>query len=113
MVSHLAVGSSASATPATLVHGRRRCQLGASCEAVESPEPVGMVGSGLQPRLGASSPEAMEIKNQPCFLDASALVKMLLRESGSTRLADFLRGKEPYYTTSLCFGEGLGVLERK
>ncbi len=38
---------------------------------------------------------------------------MLLRESGSAELADFLRGKEPYYTTSLCFGEALGVLKRK
>jgi hypothetical protein len=55
----------------------------------------------------------MKIDDQPCFLYACALVKMLLREAGSAELGRFLAGKEPHYTTSLCFGEALGVLKRK
>jgi predicted nucleic acid-binding protein len=47
------------------------------------------------------------------FLDASALVKVFIRERGSFQLRAVLAKEQPFYTTSLCFGEALGVMKRK
>jgi predicted nucleic acid-binding protein len=47
------------------------------------------------------------------FLDASAMVKLVLEEIGSQALIVFFDKNESFYTTSLCFGEALGVLKSK
>jgi len=47
------------------------------------------------------------------FLDASALVKLVIQEDGSPALSEFIEKGGPFYTTLICFGEALGVLKRK
>ncbi len=47
------------------------------------------------------------------FLDASALVKLVLLEEGSGVLKSFVERAGPFYTTSLCFGEALGVIKSR
>jgi predicted nucleic acid-binding protein len=46
------------------------------------------------------------------YLDASALVKLVLREKGSDSLRAYLDGRASWYTTQLCIGEALNVLKR-
>ena len=49
------------------------------------------------------------------YLDASALVKLLVKEEKSDLLKEYLKKEEGVllYTTSLCIGETLGVLKVK
>jgi predicted nucleic acid-binding protein len=47
------------------------------------------------------------------FLDASAIIKLLIREAGSGELWDYLKGQSNFYTTSLCFGESMGRFKSK
>src|SRR6266446_37981 len=49
------------------------------------------------------------------YLDASALVKLLVKESGSESLTQYMRNEalSSFLTTSLCFAEALGVLKVK
>jgi predicted nucleic acid-binding protein len=47
------------------------------------------------------------------FLDASAIVKLLISEPGSAELCNYRRQYSNFYTTSLCFAEALGVLKAK
>jgi predicted nucleic acid-binding protein len=47
------------------------------------------------------------------YLDASALVKLLLEEEGSELLRTYFRKHTQFYTTPICFAETLGVLKTK
>jgi predicted nucleic acid-binding protein len=47
------------------------------------------------------------------YLDASALVKLFVRESGSAELASYLKGQPNWRATPFCFYEALNVLKRK
>ena len=47
------------------------------------------------------------------FADASALVKLFVKEDGSTALREFLGKQGVFYTTLLCFAEALAVMKRK
>lgn len=47
------------------------------------------------------------------YLDASAIVKLLIDENGSTIVREYLKDKTVVYTTSLCFVETLGALKVK
>jgi predicted nucleic acid-binding protein len=47
------------------------------------------------------------------FADASALVKLFVKEDGSTALREFLDKQGVFYTTLLCFAEALAVMKRK
>jgi predicted nucleic acid-binding protein len=46
-------------------------------------------------------------------LDASAAVKLDLRERGSDHLQSYFSGRAGFHITSLCLAEALGVLKRK
>ncbi len=46
-------------------------------------------------------------------LDASALVKLYVKEAGSDDLHNYLRGQATWYTTQFCFFEALTVLKTK
>ena len=43
-------------------------------------------------------------------LDASALVKLYVKEEGSDKIRDYVSRKGPWYTTLFCYFEALGVL---
>lgn len=47
------------------------------------------------------------------YLDASAIIKLLVKEEGSDRLNEYFKNHSNFYTTSLCVGEALGVLKVK
>ena len=47
------------------------------------------------------------------FLDASALVKLVLNEDRSDKLHSYLKSAPRWYTTPFCFYESLNVLKRK
>ena len=47
------------------------------------------------------------------FLDASAIVKLLINEIGSDKIRKYFTQHSCFYTTSLCFAEALGVLKAK
>jgi predicted nucleic acid-binding protein len=47
------------------------------------------------------------------FADASALVKLVIKEPGSRELRHLLDQHGLFYTTLLCFAETLGVLKRE
>lgn len=47
------------------------------------------------------------------YLDASALVKLLVDEPGSSRLKEYFDNPNVFRMTSLCFAEALGVLKAK
>ena len=47
------------------------------------------------------------------YLDASAIIKVLVDEPDSVPIAQYFRGPHPFYMTSLCFAEALGVLKVK
>lgn len=47
------------------------------------------------------------------YLDASAIVKLLLNEPGSTELRQYFGRESNFTATSICFAEALGVLKVK
>lgn len=48
------------------------------------------------------------------YLDASAIIKILVDEDGSSEIQKYFRtGGSNFYMTSLCFSEALGVLKVK
>jgi predicted nucleic acid-binding protein len=47
------------------------------------------------------------------YLDASALVKILIKEEGSEKVLQYFPSLDSFSTTSLCFAETLGVLKTK
>jgi predicted nucleic acid-binding protein len=47
------------------------------------------------------------------YLDASAIVKLLIEEAQSKILKEYFSRNSNFYTTSFCFIEALGVLKRK
>jgi predicted nucleic acid-binding protein len=47
------------------------------------------------------------------YLDASAIVMLLVKELGSDQLHKYLRKYSNFHTTSLCFAEAFGVLKRE
>lgn len=47
------------------------------------------------------------------YLDASAIVKLVLNEKGSAELRQYFGQESNFTTTSLCFAEALGVLKVK
>ena len=47
------------------------------------------------------------------YLDASAIVKLVLNESGSAELRQYFANESNFSATSLCFAEALGVLKVK
>lgn len=47
------------------------------------------------------------------YLDASAIVKLLVREEGSEKLESYSHEHINFRTTALCVGEALGVLKVK
>ena len=47
------------------------------------------------------------------YLDASALVKLVVDEPDSRAVRDFFQANTNFHTTSLCLGEALGVLKGK
>jgi predicted nucleic acid-binding protein len=50
---------------------------------------------------------------KPGFLDASAAVKLVLKEHGSDRLLEYFNPAGSFFITSFCLFEALGVLKRK
>jgi predicted nucleic acid-binding protein len=56
-----------------------------------------------------SASEAIKIK----YLDASALVKLYVNESGSKGLQEFFYSDTNFYTTWLCLAEAVGCLKSK
>jgi len=50
---------------------------------------------------------------KPHYLDASALVKLVVEEPGSKALREFFQSNTNFHATSLCLGEALGVLKGK
>ena len=57
----------------------------------------------------------MHLENFGTFfwLDASALLKLVLAERGSEELRGVFQAAGCVYTTSVCFGEALGALKVK
>ena len=51
--------------------------------------------------------------SRPCYLDASALVKLVVSEDGSADLRAFFDEWATFLSTSLCVGEALGALKCK
>ena len=47
------------------------------------------------------------------YLDASAIVKLLVEEDGSLALRNYVEQHAVFCTTSICFAETLGVLKSK
>lgn len=47
------------------------------------------------------------------LLDTSALIKLVLNENGSQELKTYFSHNFTFWTTSICFGEALGVLKTK
>ena len=47
------------------------------------------------------------------YLDASAIIKVLVAEPDSSLMAEYFKGSHSFYMTSLCFAEALGVLKAK
>ena len=47
------------------------------------------------------------------YLDASAAVKLVLKEPGSGNMKQYFAGRGGFYITTLCLAEALGVLKRK
>jgi len=47
------------------------------------------------------------------YLDASAIVKLLVKEDGSAPVRDYFSENSVFATTSLCFAETLGALKIK
>lgn len=47
------------------------------------------------------------------YLDASAIIKLLVNEPSSDRINRYYHQHSIFNTTSLCFAEALGVLKRK
>lgn len=47
------------------------------------------------------------------YLDASAIVKLVLDETGSAELRQYFDKESNFTVTSLCFAEALGVLKVK
>lgn len=47
------------------------------------------------------------------YLDASAIVKLLVDEDGSAVIREYFQGQSIFHTTSFCFAETLGVLKVK
>lgn len=47
------------------------------------------------------------------YLDASAVIKILIDEQGSPPVRQYFNGSNCFYMTSLCFAEALGVLKAK
>lgn len=47
------------------------------------------------------------------LLDASALIKLVLNENGSQELKAYFSDNFTFWTTSICFGEALGILKTK
>ncbi len=47
------------------------------------------------------------------YLDASAIIKVLVDEPESRFVAEYFKGPHSFYTTTLCFAEALGVLKAK
>ncbi len=47
------------------------------------------------------------------YLDASAMVKLIIHEKGSMKLKNYTQTQSVFTTTFLCFAEALGVLKRK
>ena len=49
-----------------------------------------------------------------CFLDASAIVKLVVDEKGSTFIRNYFNSlNHTFFTTNFCFFESLSVLKRK
>lgn len=55
----------------------------------------------------------LNLSPMPCCLDASALVKHYVQETGSDALRVYLHGQPTWYTTPFCLYEALGVLKAK
>lgn len=49
----------------------------------------------------------------PNYLDTSALIKLFVDEDGSDRIRTYFGTQTVFFTSSLCFGETLGVLKAK
>ena len=47
------------------------------------------------------------------YLDASAIVKLLVYETGCEGVRNYFNEQSTFYTTSLCFAETLGILKSK
>ncbi len=47
------------------------------------------------------------------YLDASAIIKLLIKEDGSDVLVQYFNSENSFHTTSLCFAETLGILKAK
>ena len=47
------------------------------------------------------------------YLDASAIIKVLVEEPDSSLVVEYFKGPHLFYMTSLCFAEALGVLKAK
>ncbi|TAK03091.1 PIN domain-containing protein [bacterium] len=47
------------------------------------------------------------------YLDASAIIKVLVEEPDSSLVAEYFKGPHTFCMTSLCFAEALGVLKAK
>ena len=47
------------------------------------------------------------------YLDASAIIKVLVEEPDSLNVAQYFKAPHSFYMTSLCFAEALGVLKAK
>jgi len=47
------------------------------------------------------------------LLDTSALIKLVINEVGSQELKTYFSQNSTFWTTSICFGEALGVLKTK
>jgi predicted nucleic acid-binding protein len=47
------------------------------------------------------------------YLDASALIKILIEEPRSEAIREFFSNESAFFTTSVCFAEVLGILKRK
>jgi predicted nucleic acid-binding protein len=62
-------------------------------------------------RIAAQEHRTVWVKT--CYLDASALVKLVLDEPQSNAVRSYVNGRANLYTTSLCFAEAFGVLKRK
>jgi len=45
------------------------------------------------------------------LLDTSAMVKLVLNEVGSSKLKTYISNNSTFWTTSVCFGEALGILK--
>ena len=50
---------------------------------------------------------------RPHYLDASALVKLFVAEPDAAAIREYYQSQSVFYTTTLCFGEALGILKAK